>query len=133
MTALCLTALSIKSTTSAAASYTPTASGALAWQPSAMVALTITMGLNMNDRQKIQTILNNLVEQRAKHRVREELIATHFKNMHDCVLDAKAVIRDYKVTLTYTRKNDARKIVYTMPLTLGTDLRKAIKCDCLID
>ena len=97
------------------------------------MALTIIMGLKMNDRQKIQTILSDLLEQRARHGLKERSIALSFKRMHDCVAEAKVDIRDYKVTLTYTLKNDWRGIVYTMPLTIGTDLKKAIKCSCIIE
>ena len=122
-----------KRTTSAAASYTPTDLGAQVWQQSATEALTTITGQKMNDRQKIQTILNDLLEQRARHGLKEREVAHRFMSMHDCVESAKVTIRDYKVTLTYTLKNDRRGIVYTMPLTLGTDLKKSIKCGCLID
>ena len=97
-----------------------------------MVELTIITGLKMNDRQKIQTTLNDLMDQRARHGLKEREVAHRFMSMHDCVESAKVTIRDYKVTLTYTLKHDRRGIVYTMPLTLGTDLKKSIKCGCLI-
>lgn len=91
------------------------------------------MGLKMNDRQKIQTILNGLLEQRARHGLKEREIAHRFMSMHNCVESAKVTIRDYKTSVSYTLKNDNRGIVYTMPLTIGTDLKKAIKCGCVID
>lgn len=93
----------------------------------------MTHGGRMNDRQKIQTILNDLMEQRARHGLKEREVAHRFTSMHKCVDSAKVAIRDYKVTLTYTLKNDWRGIVYTMPLTIGTDLKKAIKCSCIIE
>lgn len=87
----------------------------------------------MNDRQKIQTILNDLMDQRARHGLKEREIAHRFMSMHVCVESAKVTIRDYKVTLSYTLKNDWRGIVYTMPLTICTDLKKMIKCSCIIE
>ena len=87
----------------------------------------------MNDRQKIQTILSDLLEQRARHGLKEREVAHRFMSMHKCVESAKVTIRDYKVTLWYTLKNDWRGIVYTSPLTICTDLKKMIKCSCIIE